>query len=79
MVLRHEGTLRCSLAVESLEPAGDVRLWATVLVQNVVLRQCPPRPHPALTPGGYAVLKGLQEGLNLPTAAMINSFAALRE
>ncbi|KAG2486089.1 hypothetical protein HYH03_015290 [Edaphochlamys debaryana] len=29
--------------------------------------------------GGYAVLKGLQEGLGLPSAAMIPSFAALRE
>ncbi|KXZ47999.1 hypothetical protein GPECTOR_31g363 [Gonium pectorale] len=29
--------------------------------------------------GGYAVLKGLQEGLRLPASAMIPSFAALRE
>ncbi|EFJ47012.1 hypothetical protein VOLCADRAFT_61822 [Volvox carteri f. nagariensis] len=29
--------------------------------------------------GGYAVIKGLQEGLNLPASCMIPSFAALRE
>ncbi|GLC40215.1 3-ketoacyl-CoA synthase 11 [Pleodorina starrii] len=29
--------------------------------------------------GGYAVLKGLQEGLDLPASSMIPSFAALRE
>lgn len=29
--------------------------------------------------GGYAVLKGLQGALGLPTRAMITSFAALRE
>ncbi|GIL63203.1 hypothetical protein Vafri_17330 [Volvox africanus] len=29
--------------------------------------------------GGYAVLKGLQEGLGLPASCMIPSFAALRE
>jgi hypothetical protein len=30
-------------------------------------------------PGGYAVLKGIQGGLQLPAAKMLPSFAALRE
>ncbi|KAJ9525632.1 FAE1/Type III polyketide synthase-like protein-domain-containing protein [Haematococcus lacustris] len=35
--------------------------------------------HFALHAGGYAVLKGLQAGLSLPSAAMLPSFAGLRE
>jgi len=31
------------------------------------------------TAGGYAVLKGLQKGLSLPSEKMIPSFACLRE
>jgi hypothetical protein len=39
-----------------------------------------PTPGPALArAGGYAVLKGIQERLTLPTDTMIPSFATLRE
>jgi 3-ketoacyl-CoA synthase len=32
-----------------------------------------------LAAGGYGVLKGIQDGMHLPTPKMIPSFAALRE
>ena len=35
--------------------------------------------HFALHAGGYAVLKGIQKGMNLPTEAMLPSFASLRD
>ncbi|PNH05321.1 3-ketoacyl-CoA synthase 9 [Tetrabaena socialis] len=58
-----------------------------VLRRHVLGQPLPPyRPdytrcidHFLIHAGGYAVLKGLQEGLNLPSSAMIASFAALRE
>lgn len=31
------------------------------------------------TPGGYAVLKGIQKGMNLPDEAVLPSFASLRD
>jgi 3-ketoacyl-CoA synthase len=35
--------------------------------------------HFALHAGGYAVLKGIQKGMNLPTDMMLPSFASLRD
>jgi 3-ketoacyl-CoA synthase len=32
-----------------------------------------------LLPGGYAVLKGVQEGMKLPSSKMLASFASLRD
>lgn len=37
---------------------------------------CPPPPP---TPGGYAVIKGIQERLGLPSSQLLPSFASLRE
>lgn len=38
-----------------------------------------PTPMIPLCAGGYAVLKGVQQGMGLPPAAMLPSFASLRD
>ena len=44
-----------------------------------VLSSSLPPPAPSRHAGGYAVLKGIQSRLNLPTDYMLPSFATLRE
>lgn len=43
--------------------------------QPLVIHMCVLSP----APGGYAVLKGIQRGMNLPTDMMLPSFATLRD
>ncbi|KAL6763254.1 FAE1/Type III polyketide synthase-like protein-domain-containing protein [Haematococcus lacustris] len=60
---------------------------ANIIQRNVLGKEVAPYipdwtqaiDHFALHAGGYAVLKGLQTGLSLPTTAMMPSFAGLKE